>query len=73
MSAQTRTWTTVDLPASMQFAYWREVICEAFAALDPRPIANAHGRFGHRSGPSSGLTFPHRPFRHPSSVPSPHT
>ena len=47
MSAQTRTWTTVDLPASMQFAYWREVICEAFAALDPRPIANAHGRSGH--------------------------
>ncbi|MFM2399780.1 MAG: hypothetical protein RL341_1937 [Pseudomonadota bacterium] len=44
MPAQSRTWTTADLPNSMQFAYWREVICEAFAALDPRPITKTHGR-----------------------------
>lgn len=45
MPVQTRTWTTVDLPASMQFAYWREVICEAFAALEPRPLAKPYRRF----------------------------
>jgi AraC family transcriptional regulator, positive regulator of tynA and feaB len=56
MPVQTRTWTTTDQPASMQFAYWREVICEAFAALEPRPIAKPHGRDqpGHPGGfPSS--------------------
>lgn len=31
-------WTTEGLPARQHFAYWREVICEAFAALDPRPL-----------------------------------
>lgn len=30
-------WSTDSLPASAHFGFWREVICEAFATLDPRP------------------------------------
>ncbi len=32
-------WDTKDIPGKDRFAFWREVICEAFAALDPRPAA----------------------------------
>lgn len=38
-------WSTETLPTRQQFAYWREVIFEAFAALDPRSI-----------GPGTGFT-----------------
>ena len=31
----TRSWSTAAVPAREQFSYWREVICEAFTALDP--------------------------------------
>ena len=27
-------WTTDDLPMPEQFSYWREVICQAYVALD---------------------------------------
>lgn len=30
-----RTWTTEDRPPAEQYPYWREVLCEAFTALDP--------------------------------------
>lgn len=29
------TWTTNDLPERDQFSYWREVLCEAYIALNP--------------------------------------
>jgi len=29
-----RVWSTQHLPASQQYSYWREVLCEAFTALD---------------------------------------
>jgi len=29
-----RVWSTQHLPASQQYTYWREVLCEAFTALD---------------------------------------
>src|SRR4029453_17000148 len=35
MSAQPRTWSTSDAPRPAQFAYWREMICEAFLDLSP--------------------------------------
>ncbi|GIJ71065.1 helix-turn-helix domain-containing protein [Virgisporangium ochraceum] len=31
----TRTWSTVDTQPREQFAYWRELICEAFLDLSP--------------------------------------
>lgn len=34
-------WTTEGLPGSAQFGFWREVICDAFAALDPKPLARS--------------------------------
>ena len=34
-------WSTEGVPPPQQFNFWREVICEAFAALDPRPLANS--------------------------------
>ncbi len=35
-------WTTEDLPERDQFSYWREVLCEAYIALDPiRPTTGA--------------------------------
>lgn len=30
-----QAWTTLDKPVSEQYPYWREVLCEAFTALDP--------------------------------------
>lgn len=38
-----QTWTTLDKPVSEQYPYWREVLCEAFTALDP--VAVARGSF----------------------------
>lgn len=35
--------STETLPAPMQFAYWREVVYEAFAALDPRSTGSGVG------------------------------
>lgn len=32
-------WSTDGLPDSAHFAFWREVICDAFAALDPQASA----------------------------------
>lgn len=32
-----KTWDTRPLAPSQQFGYWREVLCEAFTALDSRP------------------------------------
>jgi AraC family transcriptional regulator, positive regulator of tynA and feaB len=28
-------WTTAELPADQQFGFWREVLCEAYVALNP--------------------------------------
>jgi AraC-like DNA-binding protein len=33
-----KSWSTEAVPGPEQFDYWREVVCEAFAALDPRPL-----------------------------------
>ena len=33
-------WTTNDLPESEQFSYWREVICQAYIALDTVRLSN---------------------------------
>lgn len=41
-----RTLTTEDRPPAEQYPYWREVLCEAFTALDP--VAEARGRFESR-------------------------
>ena len=38
-----KTWSTDALPTQQQFAYWREVVHEAFAALDPRPLGPGAG------------------------------
>lgn len=39
-----RVWTTLDRPLAEQFPYWREVLCEAFTALNP--VAEVSGVFG---------------------------
>lgn len=44
MVATMRTWTTAHLPEREQYAYWREVLCEAFTALDP--VVATAGRTG---------------------------
>lgn len=36
-----QVWSTEGLAESSHFVFWREVICEAFAALDPRPVTRA--------------------------------
>ena len=42
-------WNTEELPDSEQFAYWREVLCEAFVTLRPeRPGAQSAARFPSR-------------------------
>jgi AraC-like DNA-binding protein len=38
-----KIWSTDTLPTQQQFAYWREVVYEAFAALDPRSIGPGAG------------------------------
>lgn len=35
MDRDVRTWDTVAVPASEQFAFWRDVVCEAFVPLAP--------------------------------------
>jgi AraC family transcriptional regulator, positive regulator of tynA and feaB len=37
-----RAWKTSEFKGPDQFSYWREVICEAFAALDPRARTAGH-------------------------------
>lgn len=41
------TWTTNDLPEQDQFSYWREVLCEAYIALNPVRPASAGTFAGH--------------------------
>jgi AraC-like DNA-binding protein len=44
-----KTWNTEELPDHEQFAYWREVLCEAFVTLRPeRPGERSSGRFPSR-------------------------
>jgi len=44
-----KIWNTEDLPDREQFAYWREVLCEAFVTLRPeRPREQISGRFASR-------------------------
>jgi AraC-like DNA-binding protein len=44
-----RIWNTEELPDREQFAYWREVLCEAFVTLRPeRPREQNSGRFPSR-------------------------
>ncbi len=38
-----QNWTTTSRPSREQYSYWREVICEAFTALDP--VAEAVNTF----------------------------
>ncbi len=38
-----KIWSTDTLPTQQQFAYWREVVYEAFAALEPRSIGPGAG------------------------------
>ncbi|MBR0780279.1 helix-turn-helix domain-containing protein [Bradyrhizobium iriomotense] len=41
------TWTTNDLPERDQFSYWREVLCEAYIALNPVREPAPGGFAGH--------------------------
>src|SRR5262245_50857029 len=44
-----KTWNTEELPDRDQFAYWREVLCEAFVTLRPeRPRQQSSHRFPSR-------------------------
>jgi AraC family transcriptional regulator, positive regulator of tynA and feaB len=44
-----KIWNTEDLPDDQQFAYWREVLCEAFVTLRPeRPRERSLSRFPSR-------------------------
>lgn len=44
-----KVWNTEELPDHEQFAYWREVLCEAFVTLRPeRPRQQNAGRFPSR-------------------------
>lgn len=43
-----KVYDTSQLAPSLQFPYWRESICEAFAALDPVPQRGAGPAFGSR-------------------------
>lgn len=40
-----QSWDTSAVGGREQFAYWREVICEAFGALDPHPAPDEVGAF----------------------------
>ena len=49
MEARSRkVYDTSQVPPAQQFSYWRESICEAFAALDPVPQPSAGPAFGSR-------------------------
>ncbi|MBR0752439.1 helix-turn-helix domain-containing protein [Bradyrhizobium jicamae] len=41
------TWTTSDLPEQDQFSYWREVLCQAYIALNPVRPSSTGGFAGH--------------------------
>jgi AraC family transcriptional activator of tynA and feaB len=44
-----KIWNTEELPDSEQFAYWREVLCEAFVRLRPeRPREHGSSPFASR-------------------------
>ena len=50
------TWTTANLSEKDQFSYWREVLCEAYVALNPTRPATAGGFVGHvKARPISGV------------------
>lgn len=50
------TWTTTNLPERDQFSYWREVLCEAYVALNPTRPVRAGGFTGHvKARPISGV------------------
>lgn len=41
-----RVWKTADLPSKEQFAFWREVLCQAFTVLNPHiPRESRQGAF----------------------------
>lgn len=40
-------WTTSDLPERDQFSYWREVLCQAYIALNPVRPSSSGGFTGH--------------------------
>jgi len=42
LSELMRIWNTEDLPDHEQFAYWREVLCEAFVTLRPETARPEH-------------------------------
>lgn len=37
-----QTYTTCDRPKAEQYAYWREIVCSAFVALEPLPDHREH-------------------------------
>jgi AraC-like DNA-binding protein len=41
-----QTWDTADLPERDQFSYWREVLCEAYIALNPTRPSSTGGFAG---------------------------
>ncbi|WP_017761240.1 helix-turn-helix domain-containing protein [Pseudacidovorax intermedius] len=51
-----QTWTTAAVAEKEQFSYWREVLCEAFVALDPRPRNMRDGFAGTVASRSLGST-----------------
>jgi AraC-like DNA-binding protein len=52
-----KTWNTEELPDREQFAYWREVLCEAFVTLRPE-----------RPREQNSCRFPSRVTAHPLST-----
>ena len=45
-----QVWNTADVSGREQFAVWREVICEAFGALDPHLASPDQNEFRGRVG-----------------------
>lgn len=52
-----RTWSTDIEPPHRQFSYWREVLCEAFVALDPVRKESSSGFTGHVRSRTLGDTM----------------
>ncbi|CAN5453449.1 helix-turn-helix domain-containing protein [soil metagenome] len=71
-----RTWTTAHLPEREQYAYWREVLCEAFTALDPVVAAPRRSQGGFHSQVASSdfldITVSHLQSRLQTVVRGPH-
>lgn len=68
-------WNTAAVAHGDQFAFWREVICEAFAALDPRPAGDGPGFQGRVNLAGVGAIRyatvhapPHRVIRGPTEI-----